>query len=220
MSLSAWELRDQLKKHNAELVAVSKTQSVDRILQLYQEGQRHFGENRVQELVQKHEHLPSNIHWHLIGHLQKNKVKYIVPFVSLIHSIDSIDLIKEIEKQAAKNQRKISILLQFKIAQEASKFGINLDAADDFIHAFNSLKFTHIIVRGVMGMASFVEEQEQVRDEFRKLNSCFNFLKKKYFTSNDEFSIISMGMSGDYKIALEEGSNMVRIGSLIFGKRT
>jgi hypothetical protein len=201
------------------LVAVSKTKSVNDIIEIYNQGQRVFGENKVQELVAKHEELPKDIEWHLIGHLQTNKVKYIAPFVSLIHSIDSLKLLKEVNKEAKKNDRVINCLLQFHIAQEETKFGLNLDEAKALLESDDFMQMENVSIVGIMGMASFSDDENQVRDEFRILENTFNLLKSHYFKFNDNFKEISMGMSGDYKIAIEEGSTMVRVGSLIFGKR-
>ena len=201
------------------LVAVSKTKPVDDILEIYQQGQSVFGENKVQELVAKYEVLPKDIEWHLIGHLQSNKVKYIAPFVSLIHSIDSLKLLKEVNKEAKKNDRVINCLLQFHIAQEETKFGLNLDEAKALLESEDFMQMENVSIVGVMGMASFSDDENQVRDEFRILENTFSILKSHYFKFNDNFKEISMGMSGDYKIAIEEGSTMVRVGSLIFGKR-
>lgn len=201
------------------LVAVSKTKPVNDIIEIYNQGQRVFGENKVQELVAKHEELPKDIEWHLIGHLQTNKVKYIAPFVSLIHSIDSLKLLKEVNKEAKKNDRVINCLLQFHIAQEETKFGLNLDEAKALLESEDFMQMENVSIVGIMGMASFSDDENQVRDEFRILENTFSILKSHYFKFNDNFKEISMGMSGDYKIAIEEGSTMVRVGSLIFGKR-
>ena len=200
-------------KNKATLVAVSKTKPVDDILELYNLGQRDFGENYVQELVGKYEQLPKDIRWHYIGHLQSNKVKYIAPFVHLIHGVDSLSLLKEINKQALKNNRVINCLLQIHIAKEETKFGFNEKELQEIItqikHELH--EFKNIRVIGFMGMASFSDDKEIVRNEFRSL--------KIMFDANDQLSTLSMGMSGDYKTAIEEGSNMVRIGSLLFGER-
>ncbi len=204
---------------DVSLVAVSKTKPVDDILEIYQQGQRVFGENKVQELVAKYEVLPKDIEWHLIGHLQSNKVKYIAPFVSLIHSIDSLKLLKEVNKEAKKNGRVINCLLQFHIAQEETKFGLNLDEAKALLESEDFMQMENVSIVGIMGMASFSDNENQVRDEFRILENTFSILKSHYFKFNDNFKEISMGMSGDYQIAIEEGSTMVRVGSLIFGKR-
>jgi len=212
------EIVAELKDKNVTLVAVSKTKSIEEILELYHLGQRDFGENYVQELVDKYEQLPKDIHWHFIGHLQSNKVKFIAPFVSLIHSVDSGKLLKEINKQGAKNNRVIDCLLQVHIAQEETKFGFDEKELDEFFNT-NLENFKNIHIHGLMGMASFTENIEIVKKEFQILKSLF----EKYSTFsilNSQFSILSMGMSADYKIAIEEGSNMVRIGSLLFGKRS
>ncbi|MGC6432887.1 MAG: YggS family pyridoxal phosphate-dependent enzyme [Crocinitomicaceae bacterium] len=201
------------------LVAVSKTKPIDAILEKYNQGQRIFGENKVQELVAKYEGLPKDIEWHLIGHLQTNKVKYIAPFVSLIHSIDSLKLLKEVNKEAKKNNRVINCLLQFHIAQEETKYGLNLEEAKSLLESEEFIQMENVSVVGIMGMASFSDDENQVRDEFRILENTFSILKSHYFKFNDNFKEISMGMSGDYKVAIEEGSTMIRVGSLIFGNR-
>lgn len=201
------------------LVAVSKTKPSSDIEKLYNVGQRIFGENKVQELVDKHEVLPKDIQWHLIGHLQTNKVKYIAPFVSLIHSIDSFKLLKEVNKEGKKNDRVIDCLLQFHIAEEDSKFGLSMDEANEILASKEFVEMRNISIIGVMGMATFTDNELQVSNEFRNLESYFNVLKSHYFKFNDSFKEISMGMSGDYKLAIEEGSTMVRVGSSIFGSR-
>jgi pyridoxal phosphate enzyme (YggS family) len=213
------ELSDYLNEHDVTLVAVSKTKPEADIMRLYNAGQRIFGENRVQELVEKYEKLPKDIEWHMIGHLQKNKVKYLASLVALVHSCDSLKLIKEINKEAIKAERVIPVLLQIRIAQEETKYGLSPEDAEAMIRDpyFKSLK--NIEVKGVMGMATFTDDQDQVRQEFKKLKHTFNNLKQKFFNDNTEFKHISMGMSGDYKIAIEEGSTMVRVGSLLFGAR-
>ena len=211
---------DELKKaisSDVTLVAVSKTKPIEMIQQAMQRGHLDFGENKVQELVEKHQALPKDINWHMIGHLQRNKVKYIASFVHLIHGADSERLINEINKQAKKNNRKIDCLLQFHIAKESSKFGFNISEVEEIL-ADNKLEvWENINIRGVMGMATFTENKSQVKEEFLQLKNYFDILSKKINT--DSFNIISMGMSGDYKIAIDCGSNMVRIGSSIFGTR-
>jgi pyridoxal phosphate enzyme (YggS family) len=204
---------------NVLLVAVSKTYPSDAVMEAYNTGQRHFGENKVQELVSKAELLPKDIQWHLIGHLQSNKVKFIAPFVSLIQSVDSLKLLKEIDKQAANNKRTIQCLLQFHIAQEESKFGLTLEQAKEILEskAFSEMK--HVSIVGVMGMASFTTDIGQVKNEFKTLTNYFTGLKNNYFTSYEGFKEISMGMSSDYKIAMAEGSTIIRVGSSIFGSR-
>ena len=206
----------EARTHGARLVAVSKTKPVADILALYHEGQRIFGENYVQELVGKQPLLPADIAWHFIGHLQSNKVKYIAAFVSLIHGVDSKKILTEITKQGEKLNRVIDCLLQVHIAKEETKFGLDENELHELL-ATNYTNFTNVRIRGLMGMASFTEDMEKVRNEFRFLKSLFD---KYTFTIHDSpFTILSMGMSADYKIAIEEGSNMVRIGSLLFGKR-
>lgn len=201
------------------LVAVSKTKPNEDLMEAYEAGQRILGENRVQELVDKAEALPKDIEWHMIGHLQRNKVKYIAPFVNLIHGVDSARLLKEINKQGKKNERVIDVLLQFHIATEETKFGFDFDEAKELLESSEFPELQHINIRGVMGMATFTEDKEKVRDEFRTLNNYFLVLKSHFFKFNDNFQVISMGMSNDYQIAIEEGSNMIRIGSSIFGAR-
>jgi pyridoxal phosphate enzyme (YggS family) len=201
------------------LVAVSKTHPPDLVLQAYEAGQRIFGENKVQEMVTKYEALPKDIQWHLIGHLQSNKVKYIAPFVELIHSVDSFKLLQEIDKQAAKNKRIISCLLQVHIAQEESKFGFSPEELEAFMKSAELPLLQSIRVIGLMGMASFTDNTLQVREEFKTLKKLFDTLRKCNLPSNVVMTELSMGMSGDYSQAIEEGSTMVRVGSAIFGTR-
>ena len=210
-------IKEELKRTNTVLVAVSKTKPVEDLEALYQLGQRDFGENYVQELVDKQTVLPKDIRWHFIGHLQSNKAKYIVPFVHLIHGVDSLKLLREINKQAFKANRIIDCLIQVHIAAEETKFGFDEVELKQLFNSDLSL-LKNIRIVGMMGMASFSDDQKQVRSEFRALKSFFE-LYKPLATSNCLLSIVSMGMSGDYKYAIEEGSNMVRIGSLLFGKR-
>ncbi|MEI7595074.1 MAG: YggS family pyridoxal phosphate-dependent enzyme [Bacteroidota bacterium] len=204
---------------NVKLIAVSKTQPIEYIQEAYNGGQRVFGENKVQELNSKYEALPKDIEWHFIGHLQSNKVKYIAPFVNLIHSVDSLSILEEINRQATKNDRTIACLIQFHIAMEETKFGFSLDEAVELLNseAFKALNNIEII--GVMGMATYTDDNNHIRKEFKCLKSIFNHLKSEYFTDKASFKEISMGMSGDFEIAIEEGSTMVRIGSSIFGER-
>ncbi len=209
----------ELQKTNTQLVAVSKTKPNAAIMDLYTQGQRIFGENRVQELVQKYEELPKDIQWHMIGHLQTNKVKYIAPFINLIHSVESIKLLEEINKQAKKNNRIIHCLLQFKIASEESKFGLQLDDIINYLQSKNFELLQNVKIIGVMGMATFTDKTNQIKNEFEQLKFIFDTLQQKAFNNNPDFKEISMGMSSDYTIAIEEGSTMVRIGSLLFGKR-
>lgn len=213
-------LLKNLQSRGITLVAVSKTHSVERILELYQRGQRDFGENRVQELLEKAPHLPADIRWHLIGHLQTNKVRYIAPFIHMIHSVDSLRLLAEIEKQAAKSGRTIDCLLQFHIAEEETKFGLSEDEADALLQSQEYHTMRHVRICGVMGMATFTDNTNQVRAEFRHLRRIFERLRTTYFADAAHFREISMGMSSDWEIAVEEGSTIVRIGSLIFGPRS
>lgn len=210
------KIKAELAPTSTQLVAVSKTRTNEAIMALYDQGQRIFGENRVQELVQKQEDLPKDIEWHLIGHLQSNKVKYIAPFVSMIHSIDSWKLLREVNKQAAKNDRLIDVLLQFHIAEESSKFGLNLGEAKTILSAPEMETMQNVRICGVMGMATFTSDEDQVRKEFKHLNFIFKALRAEFFPERETFKEISMGMSGDYLIAVEEGSTLVRIGSLLF----
>jgi len=204
---------------SVSLVAVSKTKPNEAILEAYNAGQRIFGENKVQELTQKELDLPKDIEWHFIGHLQSKKVKSIAPFVSLIHAVDSIKLLTEINKQALKNNRTINCLLQFHIATEQSKYGLTFEEVREILESDVFVELQNISITGVMGMATFTENENQVREEFQALENYFNVLKSHYFKFNDNFEHISMGMSGDFQIAIEEGSTMVRIGSSIFGSR-
>lgn len=197
------------------LVAVSKTKPVADILELYELGHRDFGENYVQELVEKQAQLPKDIRWHFIGHLQSNKVKYIAPFVHLIHGVDSLKLLKEINKQAAKNNRITDVLLQMHIAKEETKFGLDESELNTLMKDPEVGGMQNVRIRGLMGMASFSDDISLVRNEFRHLKMIFD----KVAIGNDQFNILSMGMSGDYQVAMEEGSTMVRIGSLLFGAR-
>lgn len=207
-----------LQTHGATLVAISKTKPPEEILKVYDQGQRIFGENKVQELTDKYVELPKDIQWHLVGHLQSNKVKYITPFVSLIHSVDSFKLLEEINRQSAKINRVIDVLLQIYIAKEETKFGLSFDEARELLREPKVNSLHHICIRGMMGMSTFTDDQIQIRNEFRSLKSFFDEVQPLRLASFQP-DILSMGMSGDYKIAVEEGSNMVRIGSAIFGER-
>jgi pyridoxal phosphate enzyme (YggS family) len=211
----------ELKNTQTKLVAVSKTKPVDQIMPIYQKGQRIFGENKVQEMVDKYEQMPKDIEWHLIGHLQTNKVKYIAPFVSLIHSIDSLKLLDEVEKQAAKNNRIIPILLQMHVANEDTKFGLDKTELVELMDYYltNPKNYAHVNIVGIMGMATNTNDTIQIRNEFKQLKGIFQFIKNAYFLNKKDFTEISMGMSSDYKIAVEEGSTLIRIGSLLFGQR-
>lgn len=202
-----------------KLVAVTKTKPSEVIMEAYHAGHKVYGENKVQELVQKQQELPQDVEWHFIGHLQSNKVKYIAPFVHLIHGIDSMKLLQEVNRQAVKSGRVISCLLQFHIAQEDTKFGLSEEEARELLSSEAYSRLKNISVAGVMGMATFTENDELVRNEFRKLKSIFDNLKQVYFKDKSTFCEISMGMSDDYHLAVEEGSTMVRIGSKIFGAR-
>lgn len=220
--MSIAENLDQVKAHlppQVQLVAVSKTKPREFILEAYQHGQKAFGENKVQELAGKYADLPKDIEWHYIGHLQSNKIKYIAPFVHLIHGVDSFKLLKAIDAEGAKVGRTIPVLLQFHIAEEDTKFGLSIEEATEILdsEAYRMLK--NVQVSGVMGMATYTDDEKQVRKEFACLKSYFDSLKMTYFAQKPEFREISMGMSGDFLLALEEGSTMVRIGSTIFGER-
>ncbi len=213
------EILKKVTEYQATLVAVSKTKPNAVIMPIYDLGQRHFGENRVQELVDKYESLPKDIHWHMIGSLQKNKVKYIAPFIHLIHSVDSPELFETIQKEATKANRTIDVLLQVHIAREETKQGFEAREIELFLQNLTSAQSSHVHIVGLMGMATFTNDTAVVTEEFRSLKSTFDNLKGSYFQDAPRFEHISMGMSGDYEIALEEGSTMVRVGSAIFGNR-
>ncbi len=214
-------IAENIKKFTSELgpeitlVAISKTKPASDILEAYNAGHRIFGENKVQEMTAKWEELPKDINWHMVGHVQTNKVKYMAPFVSLVHAVDSLKLLKEINKEAGKNDRTIDCLLQIKIAEEDSKFGLDRMKAEEILNSEKIKSFGNIRVRGLMGMATFTEDMDQVKREFQTLKTIYDDFKVKY----PEFDTLSMGMSGDYRVAIECGSNMVRIGSSIFGER-
>ena len=210
------DIRHRLTPYHATLVAVSKTQTNERILEIYQQGQRIFGENRVQEVVSKYEQLPKDIEWHLIGQLQTNKVKYIAPFIHLIHSVDSLHLLEEINRRAMQHSRVIPCLLQIRIALEDTKSGMDATELSDILSSEAFKNMEHIRIKGLMGMATHTDEEERIRFEFRQMKNLFDKTKQQFFPVDNNFDTLSMGMSDDYKIALEEGSNMVRIGSLIF----
>ena len=196
------------------LVAVTKTKPIADILEAYETGQQVFGENKIQEMASKFDVMPKDIEWHMIGHVQTNKVKYMAHFVSLVHAVDSLKLLKEINKQALKNDRTINCLLQIKIAEEDSKYGMTETDAKDLLASEEVQGFQNVKIMGLMGMATFTDDKGQISREFQKLNTYYNELKEAY-----HFSILSMGMSGDYDLAIENGSNMVRVGSRIFGER-
>lgn len=206
------ELKNSLPK-TVTLIAVSKTKPQSDLIEAYEAGQRDFGENKIQEMSEKWEHLPKDIHWHMIGHVQTNKVKYMAPFVHLIHAVDSLKLLKEIQKQALKNNRTIGCLIQIRIAQEETKFGLPAEELSSLVE--EAKQFPNVAIKGLMGMASFTSNQEQVRQEFKNLAEIFSAFK----LVNPESTILSMGMSGDYQMAIEEGSTMIRVGSKIFGER-
>ena len=204
---------------NVTLVAVSKTKPVADLMEAYEAGQRIFGENKVQEMTDKWEQMPKDIQWHMIGHVQTNKVKYMAPFVSLIHGVDSLKLLKEINKQAKKNDSVINCLLQMHIADEETKFGMDEQELSDLLNSEVFTQMENVKVKGLMGMATFTEDTAQIKQEFTALKNIFDKLKEKPTTKNFEPDTLSMGMSGDYEIAVTCGSNMVRIGSSIFGAR-
>ena len=210
----------KVQNAGATLVAVSKTHPVERIRELYDLGIRDFGENKVQELCSKAAVLPSDIRWHLIGHLQTNKVKSVLPYVHLIHSVDSLKLLREIDKEACKSGKQVRFLFQFHIAREESKFGIDQQELEWILDPMLTRELTHVIPCGVMGMATNTDEQEVIREEFLHLKAIFEELKSTAFATIPQFREISMGMSSDYEIALECGSTIVRVGSLLFGNRT
>lgn len=221
MSIAAnlTELKNEVERLHVKLIAVSKTKSEEEIMEAYNAGQRVFGENQVQELADKYEHLPKDIEWHLIGHLQTNKVKYIAPFIHLIHSVDSLKLLKEIDKQASKNNRVIDCLLQIYIADEETKFGLGFDEAIELLRSEEFAELKHIRITGVMGIATNTDNEKQIKDEFYELRTFFTGLKHSFFRNQDHFKEVSMGMSSDYKEAIKQGSTMIRVGSTIFGKR-
>jgi pyridoxal phosphate enzyme (YggS family) len=201
------------------LVAVSKTKPISDLMQAYEVGQRIFGENKIQEMMEKWEQMPKDIQWHMIGHVQTNKVKFMAPFVSLVHGVDSFKLLKEINKQAAKNDRVIDCLLQMHIAEEETKFGLDQEELKSILASDEFTEMKNIKVVGLMGMATFTEDQNQIKKEFSQLKSIFDYLTSESTTQNLEPKILSMGMSGDYKLGIECGSTMIRIGSSIFGGR-
>lgn len=212
-------LINELAAKRVTLIAVSKTKPAEDILEMYQLGQRDFGENYVQEMMDKATQLPKDVRWHFIGHLQTNKVKYIAPFVQLIHGVDSLKLLKEINKQAEKNGRVIDCLLQVHIAQEETKFGLDENELSGIMDLLSKEPLQYARVTGLMGMASFTDDMNKVRNEFRYLKTLFD-KHARPVTHNTPLVTLSMGMSSDHKVAIEEGSNMVRIGSLLFGERT
>ena len=213
------EFKNFLIDKDCILVAISKTKSNEEILEAYDSGLRDFGENKVQELIRKHDSLPGDIRWHMVGHLQRNKVKLIASFVHLIHSIDSPNLLTEIEKQGRIANRRISCLLEVHIAEEESKFGFNEDEVIGLINSDLVRRMDYVKISGLMGMATYTEDENKVRKEFRKLSNLFEKIKSFSLPENITMQYLSMGMTGDYQIAVEEGSNMIRIGTAIFGER-
>ena len=212
-------INDELSRLNITLVAVSKTKPVETIREAYDAGQRIFGENMVQELVGKYEALPKDILWHQIGHLQRNKVKYIAPFIALIHSVDSLKLLKEIDKQAAKHDRVIDCLLQVYIAEEETKFGLDHVELIELLRSEELPELKHVRIRGLMGIATNTPNEREVKAEFSELKALFDGVKASFFRQADHFDTLSMGMSADYKLAIEQGCTMVRLGSTLFGNR-
>ncbi|MDB5000816.1 MAG: YggS family pyridoxal phosphate-dependent enzyme [Mucilaginibacter sp.] len=212
-------LKKETDAINVALLAVSKTKPAGDLQQAYDAGQRLFGENMVQELVEKYEVLPKDIQWHLIGHLQTNKVKYIAPFISMIQSVDSIKLLQEINKHAIKNNRVIDCLLQIYIADEETKFGLGLDEAIELLRSEEYAELKNIRIRGLMGIATNTDSEKQIKEEYYELKTFFDGIKLSFFRKEESFDTLSMGMSSDYKLAIEQGSNMIRLGSTIFGGR-
>jgi len=212
------KIKQQLSQ-NIKLIAVSKTKPVETLMEAYNSGQKIFGENKVQELVGKFEQMPKDIEWHMIGHLQSNKVKYIIPFVALIHSVDSENILLEINKQAAKINKIQQVLLQISIADEETKFGFENAELFNLLIKYNKQEFSNIEIVGLMGMATFTENKEKIANEFAGLKKLFDNLKSTYFSSQLSFNQLSMGMSSDYQIAIANGSNLIRVGSTIFGGR-
>ena len=204
---------------NVKLIAVSKTKPNEDILEAYNSGHKLFGENKVQDIVKKYEDLPKDIEWHFIGHLQRNKVKFIVPFARLIHAVDSLKLLKKIDDEAAKNKLTVNCLMQIHIARESSKFGLDINELREILSSEEYSSMENIEIAGLMGMATFTENKEIIKNEFDFLSKCFKEIKNEFFSNKDNFKEISMGMSDDYDIAVESGSTMIRVGSIIFGER-
>lgn len=222
MSITAniQDIQQELQPLGVTLVAISKTKPNEDILEAYEAGQRIFGENLVQELVDKYEALPKDIEWHLVGHLQTNKVKYIAPFIALIESVDSLKLLKEIDKHAKKNNRVIDCLLQIDISLEETKFGLDHVEVIELLESQEYTELQNIRIRGLMGIATNTDNQKEIKEDFYELKMLFDGIKTSYFRTESSFDTLSMGMSSDYTIAIEQGSNMVRLGSTIFGTRT
>lgn len=212
-------IKAEVENAKARLVAVSKTHPTEKLQAFYELGQRDFGENRVQEVVEKYAEMPKDINWHFIGHLQRNKVKELAHFITLIHAVDSLRLLKEIDKQGRNNERTIDVLLQFHIAEEESKYGLDWSKAEEVMTYVQAESLTGVRIVGVMGMATYTDHDEQIAAEFDQLREFFDRLKVNYFIGENSFKEISMGMSGDYPLALERGSTLVRVGSLLFGNR-
>jgi pyridoxal phosphate enzyme (YggS family) len=212
-------LKNETTPKKVTLIAVSKTKPVADIQEAYNAGQRQFGENTVQEMVEKQEQLPKDIQWHQIGHLQTNKVKYIAPFISMIQSVDSLKLLQEINKQAEKNKRVIDCLLQIYIADEETKFGLGFDEAIELLRSEEYTALKNVRLRGLMGIATNTDKEKQLKDEFHELKTFFDGMKQSFFRKEESFDVVSMGMSSDYELAIEQGSNMIRVGSTIFGGR-
>ena len=212
-------IKQEIDSLSVKLIAVSKTKAVEEILEAYNAGQRDFGENLVQELVEKAEQLPKDIIWHQIGHLQTNKVKYIAPFISVIHSVDSLKILKEINKQALRNERTIDCLLQVHIAEEETKYGLGYDELIDILRSEDLKTLKNICIVGLMGIATNTKSERVIKEEFYELKTLFTGIKTSFFKEDEAFKEVSMGMSSDYKIAISQGSTMIRVGSLIFGNR-
>src|ERR1700733_7409079 len=212
-------LKNETNQLKVSLIAVSKTKPAEEVQQAYDAGQRLFGENMVQELVEKYEVLPKDIQWHLIGHLQTNKVKYIAPFITMIQSVDSLKLLHEINKHAEKNSRVIDCLLQIYIADEETKYGLGFDEAIELLRSEEYSQLKNVRIRGLMGIATNTDIEKQIKEEYYELKTFFDGVKQSFFRKDDTFNVLSMGMSADYKLAIEQGSNMIRVGSTIFGGR-
>lgn len=213
------QLHNEFEAIGVRLVAVSKTKTIEEIKEAYDTGQKDFGENLVQELMEKKDQLPEDINWHMIGHLQRNKVKYIAPFIEMIHSVDSLKLLQEINKHAIRHDRVIDCLLQIYIADEESKFGLDHGELIELLRDEQFAELQNIRIRGLMGIATNTENEKVIKEEFYELKTLFDGIQKSFFREQESFDTLSMGMSSDYKIAIEKGSNMVRLGSTIFGKR-
>lgn len=213
------DLKAYTDERNVGLVAISKTKPVSQLMEAYELGQRIFGENKAQEMADKHPQMPEDVEWHFVGHLQRNKVKTIAPFVSLIHSVDSEKLLSEINKEAAKQNRLIPVLFQIHISQDESKYGYTYDGLRDQLKAKNPSNYANVAIRGLMGIATLTDNEEQIQHEFRALKEFFNELKADYFSNDPDFTELSMGMTSDYHLAIAEGSTFIRVGSYIFGAR-